>query len=295
MLKFHKPVITDNEWVRECVEKSGYMGCEYSFTNIYVWHPTYKTQIAHYDNFFMSRSINEEFVRYCVPAGEGSLLDPIKIILEDAKQFDKPLAIYGITDETIPILEKLFPNQFKYIEIRDSFDYIYSSENLINLKGKKFHSKRNHISNFNRKYDWLYEDITADNIDECKAMFEQWIELDRNKDKTDINHEVCALNIALENYDALELFGGLIRIDGKPVAFTIADKINDNVVDVHFEKAFADVQGCYTAINNEFAKQRLSSFKYVNREEDLGIEGLRKAKLSYYPDILYKKYIAVPL
>lgn len=295
MSQFKKPSLSDKEWVRQCVQWSGYKGCEYSFCNIFVWNDTYNTQIMHFNDFFLSRSKSDEGLGYGMPAGKGSLREPIEEIIKDAQQIGSNYYIYGVTEENIPVIDSLFPGKFKFEEYRDGFDYIYLSDDLINLSGKKYHAKRNHISKFERTYNWEYENITPDNVNECLDMLEKWRELDRNRDNTDLNHETCALKIAINNFKELDLCGGMIKVDGEIIAFTMADLINNEVADIHFEKAFPDMPGGYTIINREFAARRLNNVKYLNREEDLGIEGLRKAKLSYYPAILLKKYRAVPV
>ena len=174
----------------------------------------------------------------------------------------------------------------------DSFDYVYLTENLINLPGKKFHGKRNHIAAFMRENEWSYEPITADNLDECRAMNAEWERRNREKDPEAMDDELDAINISFENYFDLGFVGGLLRANGEVVAFTFGEEMNSEVFCTHIEKAYADVRGAYPMINREFAANALSQYKYINREDDTGSEGLRKAKLSYCPDILLEKYMA---
>lgn len=183
-------------------------------------------------------------------------------------------------------VEAMFPGKFEFEPLRDSYDYIYLTENLINLPGKKFHGKRNHIAAFVRDNEWSYEPITADNLDECIAMNAEWERRNREKDPEAMDDELDAINISFKNYFELGFVGGLLRANGEVVAFTFGEEMNPEMFCTHIEKAYADVRGAYPMINREFAANALSQYKYVNREDDTGSEGLRKAKLSYYPDIL---------
>lgn len=200
--------------------------------------------------------------------------------------------MFGLNNECVKKVEELFPGKFDFEPLRDSFDYIYLTENLINLPGKKFHGKRNHIAAFMRENEWSYEPITADNLDECRAMNAEWERRNREKDPEAMDDELDAINISFENYFDLGFVGGLLRANGEVVAFTFGEEMNPEVFCTHIEKAYADVRGAYPMINLEFAANALSQYKYINREDDTGSEGLRKAKLSYCPDILLEKYMA---
>ena len=161
---------------------------------------------------------------------------------------------------------------------------------MINLKGKKYSKKRNHISAFERENDWSFEMIDEKNLPDCIAMNAAWARENEEKNPGSISLEQQAIHRAFDHYFELDFSGGLIRVEGKPVAFTMGENLNAETYCVHFEKAYADVRGAYPMINREFAKHALSGYKYINREDDAGVAGLRKAKLSYYPTILLEKY-----
>ena len=170
---------------------------------------------------------------------------------------------------------------------------------LADLPGKKLHAKRNHIRRFDDQFpDWLLEDITPANVPECVELERQWAAIRQEEAGEDINtvsEETVAVIEALYHMDKLGLEGALIRADGSPVAFSLGGLITPEVFDVNFEKAFGDIQGAYPAINREMARlvrARHPQVKWLNREDDLGLEGLRRAKLSYYPDLLLEKYTA---
>ena len=159
------------------------------------------------------------------------------------------------------------------------------------LKGKKYHGKRNHITNFKKNNpNWSFEVLNRDNIQECIALHTEWIK--NHEDDADYSFEFEAVLTAFENYEELGFLGGLIRVDGKVIAYTMGERHSDRLFVTHFEKAPAEIQGAYPIINQEFTKNCLMEYEYVNREEDLGIEGLRKAKQSYYPEIRLEKCVA---
>ena len=155
---------------------------------------------------------------------------------------------------------------------------------------KKYHSKRNHINAFSNKFDWHYERIDSNNLEKVKICAQEWY--NENLDRLDsyMECEKNGVETLLSNMQKLEVIGSAIFVDQKVVAFTLGSKISDEVFDIHIEKALKDYSEAYTVINQQFAKNELSDFKYINREDDLGLEGLRKAKLSLKPCILLEKY-----
>ena len=174
-------------------------------------------------------------------------------------------------------------------------DFTDAVEKMASLSGKKYHSKRNHITFFKKTNpDWQFEPLTKDNIDECIALHAKWIE-NKDSDNEDYSFEFEAVLRAFEYFNELDFVGGLIRVNGEAVAFTMGEgQVNSSCFVTHFEKAPAEMRGAYPIICQEFTKNcLLGKYEYVNREEDLGIEGLRKAKQSYYPEIFLKKGVAV--
>ena len=165
---------------------------------------------------------------------------------------------------------------------------------MAELSGKKYHSKRNHISTFSKKYNWEYKSIDKSLIPKVLECANNWY--NENNDRMDkyMSFEREAVNVLLQNREVLQIRGGAILVDGDVVAFTLGSKINDDTFDIHIEKALKEFSEGYAVINREFAKNELSDFLYVNREDDMGLEGLRKAKLSYKPHLLIKKYICKP-
>lgn len=297
MLDFRPPVTEDRKWVAPIISHAKRFGCDYSFGDMFIWQHVYNIRIASHDGFLFSINGTDDDngikrPTYGFPVGEGNLKEAIELIEEDSAKRGYELEMFGLNNECVKKVETLFPGKFDFEPLRDSFDYIYLTENLINLPGKKFHGKRNHIAAFMRENEWSYEPITADNLDECRAMNAEWERRNREKDPEAMDDELDAINISFENYFDLGFVGGLLRANGEVVAFTFGEEMNPEVFCTHIEKAYADVRGAYPMINREFAANALSQYKYINREDDTGSEGLRKAKLSYCPDILLEKYMA---
>lgn len=296
MLTFKKPEISDKAWVNKCLKHANSLNCEYSFGNLFIWSTAYSTEICKYNDFLITRWGRGDDISYSVPLGEGDFTGAINEIIDDAKSLGIKPKIYGITESYLALLQEAFLGKFEY-KYDDGFnDYIYSTEKMANLSGKKYHGKRNHISYFKKTYsNWSFEEITKENIPECIALHSKWIEnkVD-SEDDEDYSFEFEAVLSAFEYFEELELKGGLIRLDGEVIAFTLGEaQMNGKCFVTHFEKAPAEIRGAYPLINQEFTKNCLLQYEYVNREEDLGLEGLRKAKQSYHPEIWLKKCVAI--
>ena len=288
--------ITDKSWVDLLNRQSDFRGCEHNFTNIFIWSTVYNSCIAQRDGFLVVRSRCEDPV-YLYPTGSGDLQAVVAAMRDDAHKNGKQLEIIGTTNENQQELDALFPGKFTYEPMRESFDYIYNIESLISLSGKKLHGKRNHINNFVAAYsDWTFEPITPDNLMECFDMNTEWSRENHADSNGGLMQENTAIQKCFDHYAELELEGGLLRLDGKIIAYTIGEVLSSDTYNTHIEKAFSDIQGAYPLINREFAayvKSIHPEMRYINREEDLGFEGLRHAKLSYQPAILLEKSRAV--
>ena len=214
--------------------------------------------------------------------------------MEDHKQFDTVFQMRALTREMIEEIEIAMPDQFNYNLNRSVSDYIYTTDKLIHLRGKKLQSKRNHINRFMRENDWEYMTLTGNPrlVEECKEMLHQWMEVNSIEKDPSLEYDDHATTLMLEHFEELELTGGLICVDNEIAAFSIGEPLTKDTVIVHVEKAFTTIHGAYAIINQQFVKNEAEGFTYVNREEDMGIENLRKAKLSYQPDLLLEKFNA---
>ncbi len=294
MLEFKKPEITDKQWVNDCLVHANSMNCEYTFGNLFIWSSAYSTEICRYKDFLICRWGKDDDINYSLPLGEGDFTDAVSAIIDYAKSNGETPVIYGITEGYLGLMQEAFTGKFTYKYDDGNNDYIYSTEKMASLSGKKYHGKRNHITNFKKNNpDWSFEKISKDNIDECLSLHSKWIE-NKDPDDEDYSLEFEAVKKAFEYFDELDMVGGLIRVNGEVIAYTLGEpQMNGHCFVSHFEKAPADMIGAYPIINQEFTKNCLMQYEYVNREEDLGIEGLRKAKQSYHPEIWLEKCTAI--
>ena len=292
MANFRKITILDKEWVDEILERGVCGSLECNFTTMFIWRNIYNIKISSLQggNFFSASAGDGYFL---FPIGNGNVKSAIEEIFEYCRDNDIIPGFYSITADNKKVLEELYPEMFEYTEIRDGADYIYEKDKLATLVGKKLASKRNHINRFiENNPDWKYEEIDSSNIDEAFEMNKKWCELAECEKSKGLKDEGCAVSEAFENFEALKLSGGLIRANGEVVAFSMGDRLNEETFLVHIEKAFADIQGAYPIINREFVIHNCEGYKFVNREDDTGDEGLRKAKLSYRPYEILKKWDA---
>lgn len=290
MLEFREIAISDKERINQALEISDFMGCEYSFANNLAWRRLANSKIAFYKDFYICASFNDNTKPPCyiLPAGRGDYREVIDEMRRHSESLGFPLVMFGLTDKTLPLLTELYPDQFTAELDRDSSDYIYLRSDLAELAGKKFHAKRNHLARF-KELDYEYSPITEHDFDDCiYFLTEQY------NSKNLIDHsfiaEQFAINTYFSHFEELGLKGGIIRIDGKIYALTIGEHLNSETFCVHIEKADTSYNGIYAGINNLFVCSATEGHKYINREEDLGLEGLRKAKLSYNPAFILNKY-----
>lgn len=290
MLDFRIIDISDKDRICSCLEKSDFQGCEYSFANNMAWRRLSNSGIAFYKNFYISCAFDtdDNIPVFLFPSGEGNYKEVIDEMKKYAESIGKPLKISGVTQKGLEILSSLYSGKFTSEYDRDSSDYIYNSSDLINLSGRKYHQKRNHLSKINQ-YNWNFSVMTESDFDECIAFSAMNYNGKNGIDDFSSVAEQFAINTFFTNFRELGLFGGVIRIDNKVRAFTIGERLNSDTLCVHIEKADTSYQGIYPAINNGFCKAFAENFTYVNREEDMGIEGLRKSKLSYNPAYILEK------
>lgn len=283
---FRTPELSDRAWVESLLAQSGFRGCLYTFGNNYVWKDVYNVKICRWNDFYaLQNSDHSDTPRFLYPAGEGNIELFIKALRGYCAELKIPLKMSANKECTEKLLA-IYPEITVHAD-RDGFDYVYNTSDLAELRGRKYHSKRNHLNRFYDN-DWSFEVINADNIQFCREVLEQWL----NADNDDVEKltEAEVVRKSLADYSALGYRGGVLFADGKPQAFTFGERSSNDTFVVHVEKALLDFQGAYTAVNCEFAKTLVNEYSYINREEDAGSEGLRRAKLSYHPAFLEEKY-----
>ena len=271
--QFKRAELEDQEIISHYFEHHTSRSCERTFANVYLWSRQYPVKWAIIKNALVFKSEDENHVSFAYPAGAP---EDVKNALEEMMEYSKakgrPFLMYNVTPEYFAQLEEWYPGRFQIEYDRDSADYVYESEKLATLSGKKLHGKRNHINKFKSLFEdrWSYESMTKDNLEECFQMALKWRTENDCEDDDEKRGEMCVALNSLRLFEELHLTGGVLRIDG-------------------IEKAYADVQGAYTMINQQFVEHECMNYKYVNREDDTGAEGLRKAKLSYRPAFMVEK------
>lgn len=266
---------------------------EYNFTTNFIWRDVFLLRAAEYQGHLIIQSDPDD-PTYIFPSGSGDVKPVIDALILDAHAKGIPLTFNVVLNEDIKRLEALYPGQFIYTPNRNDFDYVYTSDSLITLAGRKLSSKRNHINRFIQQYpDWQYEPITKQNISEAHEMSQAWCLENSYRENETLYMESYAVEQAFRHYFDLNLTGALLRIRGKVIAVTMGEALNDTTYVIHIEKALNGFQGAYQMINREFAAANCSEYQYINREDDAGDEGLRRAKLSYRPAMLIEKSSAV--
>ena len=299
MLPFREISMEDKQAFEACSSHYNYHLCEHCFVDMYMWRSHYGTQICFQDGFALVRMtpLGGGHDCYLAPIGEGDLGAALDALEADAAERGIPLRIVSVAEPMIERIEAARPGKFEFVHNgEDGDDYIYLAEKLRTLSGKKLQSKRNLVNRFKTAYEgrWSYEDMTKDNTKDAFGYHIRWCNQNGCAQNRDFQDETCAIVQALHYFEQLDLHGGLLRLDGEVIAFTFGCKAAPDMYVVQIEKADHTIPGAYQMINQQFVLHNCDDVEYVNREEDLGLEGLRKAKKSYYPVMCGVKYAAVP-
>lgn len=293
---FKKLKLEDKDLLDKYINPYEFLSCEYSFTTLYIWKDVCDIQYAVYKGALIIKKKDfEGNYHFMQPLGykEEDLKELLKYLTEYKEENDMRYVFKDIEEDFIKRIESLCLNaKDMYIkEDRDNFDYLYEAEKLIKLSGKKLHGKKNHYNAFVKKYSYEVKEIDRPKvIEDVISASTIWYNQNNSTDKI-LYYETLAIKELVENMKKLNLKGIVIYIDGKVAAFSLGEKLNDKLAVIHIEKADMNYRGIYSFINKTFIDMCFSDVKIINREQDLGIEGLRKAKLSYYPVKLEKKFI----
>ena len=266
--------------------------CERTFVNVYLWARFYHVKFAEVEHTLVFRTEDEDGFSFAYPAGEPeNVKKALDVLMVYSKERGVPFLMYTVTPDNFEYLEKWYPGRFEIEYVEGDADYVYESEKLATLSGKKLHSKRNHVNKFKIVYAdrWSYEPISEDNLEECVQTGLKWRNENGCEEDEEKNAELCVTLNSLRLFKELDLVGGALRVDGKIIAFTIGEPLSEDTFVVHIEKALGEIEGAYTMINQQFVQHACMDYKYVNREEDTGSEGLRKAKRSYRPVFMVEK------
>lgn len=281
-MEFRKAVIGDRERIIKYFPTDTDASHK-NFTNLFIWQTGYNISFAEEDGFLFIRGSYKGKDYFVFPSGKGDIDGAINKVL--AMSREKCVFSQLLPDEA-EYLEKNYG--FEIEEDRDSWEYLYETEKLMTLSGKKLHSKKNHYNAFIKEYDYTYEPITQNNIARAKAFALMQVEGIDGREE-----EVISINKLFDNFEALELYGAVLSVGGDVAAVTVGEYMNPDTALIHLEKADTRFNGSYAAINKMFIENRFADTTLVNREEDMGIEGLRQAKMSYHPADFVRKYIGV--
>lgn len=262
---------------------------EFTFTNLFIWRHAYQIKICRLQNFLCLSAEHSKHPFFFSPIGEGDVVECCRTLLHSMKEKNIPVKMERLPEDLISRFDWMAEG-FKVEPDRDQSDYVYLSEDLISLQGRKYHRKRNHIKRFKQKYMYQYLPLTPELIADCLRLETQWCDLRRCDVIPGLHHESLAIKEALTHFEALRVSGGVILIEGKVEAFTLGEPLNSDTIVIHIEKANPAFEGLYPTLNQAFLANHWSAYPYVNREQDLGEEGLRKAKESYFPHHMVNKY-----
>ena len=283
--------IEDKPIFDKYISKKAHDNSEFNFTNFFIWRYHYKLSFTLYeDHLCLIGQYRNKYPIIFPPLGcqESGFDRALMMMVEYFQYKGYPVIIKSVTDPIKEVMENALPKVFRYKPDRNMYDYVYLSEDLINLRGRKYQKKRNHINKFKNRYEYHYEPITEDNIEECLIAELEWAAA-RSKSRG-IREEKVAIVEALRNMETLGIKGGALRINDRIQAFSLGEQLNPDMAVIHIEKANTDYDGSYAMINQQFAQHCWSDYTYINREEDMGLPGLRKAKKSYYPCKMITKY-----
>lgn len=262
-----------------------------TFNTLFLWQDAYQTSWAEQDGILFVRAGTGKDTFFMPPFAkeEENFVHGLALIHEEYDRLGLPFRLKSASSWVTEQIERLVPGKYDFIEDRDNEEYIYRTEDMIRLPGKKLRMKKNHLNGFLRQYaDYQYEAITKENLEDAKAGIHDWF-----LRHGDIEEEEQAIKRCFDHWDALGVKGAVIRIYGKVEAFTNGDNINEKMAHIIFEKANPEIRGLYQAINRDFLMHEFADTEFVNREEDLGLPGLREAKMGYHPDHLTEKYDVV--
>jgi hypothetical protein len=289
-MTFHHLSLSDREAMQAVTLPSGRRNCNYTFANLVGWQFWYCTEVCVLENAVVLRYTFEGQRAYMVCTSEELSLELLEALFDDS---NGDLTLIGLEDSQVAQLQTSFSGRLRHLACprisvepdRDQYDYIYRRTDLATLHGRHLDAKRNHIHRFRAEHpDFEYCPLTPEFFDECRRLTEIWQEEKNASDTIDVEKQV--METIFSNWDALGMIGGSIFVDGRMVAFTYGSAVTTDTLDVCVEKADRHVEGAFAIINQQFAEHLPEQYIYLNREEDMGIPGLRQAKLSYHPEIL---------
>lgn len=292
MIERRHITLEDKDLLRNYIQKDD--NSTYNYTTMYLWSQdgsiTYAEVCGCLVVFYQ---FGKGPITASFPVGNGDVKAAVETVSAYLRENKLNPVFRNLDDGKVEMMKALFPGRFEYIYDRNNSDYLYETEKMITHAGKKLHQKRNHLNYFLKTYQYEYIELTHDDMEECRTLFDRWI--DEKEALHWIGDSREATYRLLDHFDYLGVRGGGIKIDGELIAFSIGEPVTDNTALIHIEFGDPTIRGAFNIINQQFCEHAWSAYQYVNREEDMGLPGLRQAKLAYRPVRILDKYNAVAI
>lgn len=290
-----KPLTLDKiPQIKHFLQHQNYRTCDYTIGGLYMWADFFNYEFLIYDDTLFIKGISEidpSVKSFSLPIGKLTISEAFTMLLSYCKEFNLGFVLSAVPEDAKT--ELISNYSLRAEKLDDWSDYLYDIRKLATLPGNLYNKKRNHVNKFSKLYpEYVYERIDENNLPEVMTFFRSFRSLYKDKNEPIAENELNMTEFVLNNYASFGFAGAALRIDGKVQAFTVGEIINDTLY-VHIEKAARDFSGIYETINMRFAADMADAYpelKFVNREEDVGDPGLRKAKLSYHPTLILNKY-----
>jgi len=289
--KFRPIVLEDKALLPEYLEAFQPQISEYTFANLYVWRKSDRTLLSRRGDVVLVKVLKcpDEREVLLPPLGSKDVPGAVSELIGDLGKGERLPAVYGVSKDQAEAMAKI---GFSAKLDRDNSDYVYLVKDLIELPGTRFHSKRQAMKRCLSEHKCEYVPITPDIVELCLQLQEEWCNLVNCNESKGLREEDQAIKETFLHYGDLKVFGAAVSVDGGIQAFTVGEKLNKDTAVIHFEKANPKIRGLYQVINQWFCKNAFAGFMYVNREQDLGEPGIRRAKEGYHPHHMVEKYIA---
>lgn len=290
MVQFKDLQLEDKERLDYFLERDPPRISELTFTNLFMWRLKYRPQWAEYDGCLLIMLYGADDQPFGLqPVGTGDKADALDALAGCLAE-RSPEALIGRADDVF-VKNVVDPDRYRIRADRDNSDYVYLTESLITLSGNRYHKKKNHLNKFKKTHDFTYSVLDRETVRRFLDLQSDWCQLRDCASSESLLEEDRSVYEALTHHDQLGFRGGAILIDGTVEAFALGEKLNEDTAVIHIEKANPKIPGLYAIINQQFCEKEWAGVTYLNRQQDLGIPGLRKAKKSYYPDHMVHKFI----
>lgn len=291
---YFKPLsLHDRDVVHERLVRFQPVTSELTFTNLFIWHAVYQTQWSVYQNWLLFAGSFDGQPFVLPPVGPGPRKGAALAMMEWQRN-DQGIAEPRIERADSALAKELeHETSVRIVPARDQYDYVYRTRDMIDLSGNRYHGKRNHINAMQKKHTFRYDTMKDIYVRQCMELVEKWCGIKRCEEDMNLLGEWDAVGEMLANYDQLRVRGGVMLIEDRVAAFAFGELLNPTTAVVHIEKADPDIRELYTVINQQFSEHCLHDVEFINREQDLGQPGLRKAKMSYHPDHLVEKFTII--